>query len=149
MQHFAGCIKRNQEPSEFSTKFPITLLRGEANKADDIFFDPAIMALFLVFEGLKYEEVPNSCFEGVEFESLFEKVFWRGQVGEESTPGPEFGFPGALYYDVKILPGGKRCLEEGDDDWKEGPFPDNWFVGFVGAAFVVYFLVEDVVEENF
>lgn len=125
-------------------------MRGEANKADDIFFDSAIMALFLVFEGLKYEEVPDSCFEGVEFESLFEKVFGRGQVGEESAPGSEFGFPGALHHNVKIFPGGERCLEEGDDSREEGFFfSEGWFIGFVGAAFVVYFLIEDVVEEDF
>lgn len=84
------------------------------------------MTLFLIFEGLKYEKVSDSCFEGVKFESLFEKVFWRGQVGEESAPGSEFGFAGALYYDVKVVPGGERCLEEGDDGWEEGLFfPGN------------------------
>jgi hypothetical protein len=54
-----------------------------------------------------------------------------------------------LDYDIEVLARWEGCLEEGDDCWEEGAFAGTWVGGFVRAAFVVDFFVEDVMEQDF
>lgn len=77
---------------------------------------------------------------------MFEEVLWWGQVGEKRAPEAELCFSCTLYDNVEVLACWEGCLEEGDDRGKEGTFAEDWDGGFAGAALVLYFVVEDVVE---